>query len=144
MSYILCTLEGKYQVHVRVQDGTEPCGEFDTEPEAQRAWKQAERTLNHRTGLARQRAAVLYQARVAKVEILEIPLQTLQHYHAQGESSSLRILELPEQARALLHPPLPSAGGSTTPTGSCASTSTSTSGDSPPEPVRRIRRIDET
>ncbi len=37
---------GKYRVRVNIQDGHEDCGVYDSEEEARKQWKDAERVLN--------------------------------------------------------------------------------------------------
>lgn len=38
---------GVYEVYVRIQDGTEFCGEYKTEQEARDAWVDSQKTLNN-------------------------------------------------------------------------------------------------
>ena len=45
---IVLTKNGKYRVFVRIQDGTEDCGERDTEAEARELWVICQGSLNHR------------------------------------------------------------------------------------------------
>lgn len=48
MSYIVCYANSRWGVFVRIQDGTEPCGVYDSEEEARQKWAQAEQVLNWR------------------------------------------------------------------------------------------------
>ena len=47
-SYVEQLSTGKFKVWVGIQDGTEPCGEYDTEEEAREEFVKAEEVLNHR------------------------------------------------------------------------------------------------
>lgn len=43
---ILVRDDGKFEVFVHIQDGTENCGVYDTEDQAREAWAEAQETLN--------------------------------------------------------------------------------------------------
>lgn len=143
MSEIVCGLDGKYHVWIKIQDGTEPGGVFDTEEEAQAAWRRGEKSWNHNDFKASDKCAVLYEVRL--VTTLFLTMQQL-NSRTGPHQDQWKVTEVPPpiagflkadgSVRGTKEPGRVSRrrGSSSTPPGSSQATE--------PPVVRRIRRED--
>jgi hypothetical protein len=134
---ILCRLDGTYEVYVRIQDGTESCGTYATEREAQAAWRRAMKTLNNARLSSSRTTTVFYETVVERVE-----WATREDLLGAARSSTPKIVRVPPAMAHLLSPECIDSGGTSR---DSASGNTKTTSSTPGEEgYRRIQTPPET
>lgn len=98
MAQIVCTRDGRYHVYVMTQGGTEACGVYDTEAEAQEAWRRSEKALNNRKLSHLPASCAIYYAVLVETE----ELWTVEKLARHLKSGEARLLAAPDSVLPLL------------------------------------------